>query len=152
AAYFVCMLFPVLGFFNGVFFLYSFVCDHFQYLACIGPLALLAAALTLALESVRPTKPWFELAISSLLLLTLGTLTWRQTATYHDPDALWRDTLAHNPDSWMAHDNLGTRLSNAGRFEEANSHYRKALELRPTDHMAYNNLGLNAARQGQAAE
>jgi len=151
-AYFVCMLFPVLGFFNGVFFLYSFVCDHFQYLACIGPLALVAAGIASGLESTRSTKPWFEPALCALLLLTVGTLTSRQTAIYHDPDALWRDTLAHNPNSWMAHDNLGTRLSNAGQLDEANTHYRKALELRATDHMANNNLGLNAARQGNAAE
>jgi tetratricopeptide (TPR) repeat protein len=152
AAYFVCMLFPVLGFFNGVFFLYSFVCDHFQYLACIAPLALVAAVITLGLESARPTKPWLEPSVCGVLLLSLGILTWRQTAIYHDPDALWADTLAHNPNSWMAHDNLGTRLANAGQFGEANAHYRNALELRPEDHMAYNNLGLNAARQGNAAE
>ena len=152
ALYFVCILFPVLGFFNGVFFLYSFVCDHFQYLACIGPLALLAAGITVALAKLRPRQPWLQPALGTVLVLMLGKLSWSQTAIYRDPDSLWQDTLAHNPDSWMAHDNLGTRLSNAGQFEEANAHYRRALELRPADHMAYNNLGLNAARAGNAAE
>ena len=128
AAYFVCMLLPVLGFFNGVFFLYSFVCDHFQYLACIGPLALVAAGIALALEPARRSKPWLEPAVCGVLLLILGALTWRQAGIYRDPDRLWRDTLAHNPDSWMAHDNFGTRLSNAGQFNEANAHYLKALE------------------------
>src|SRR6266566_7722065 len=40
AAYCVVSLFPVLGFFSVYFFRYSFVSDHFQYLASMGPLAL----------------------------------------------------------------------------------------------------------------
>jgi tetratricopeptide (TPR) repeat protein len=46
AAYYVVSLFPVLGFFNVFFFRYSFVSDHFQYLASMGPLALAGAAIT----------------------------------------------------------------------------------------------------------
>ena len=43
AVYFVVSIFPVLGFFNVFFFRYSYVSDHFQYLAAMGPLALIAA-------------------------------------------------------------------------------------------------------------
>ena len=42
-AYFIVSLFPVLDFFNVYYFRYSFVSDHFQYLAGIGPLALAGA-------------------------------------------------------------------------------------------------------------
>src|SRR5207249_7766138 len=45
AAYYVVSLFPVLGFFSVFFFRYSFVSDHFQYLASMGPLALAGAAI-----------------------------------------------------------------------------------------------------------
>src|SRR6266496_348682 len=45
AAYYVVSLFPVLGFFSVYFFRYSFVSDHFQYLASMGPLALAGAAI-----------------------------------------------------------------------------------------------------------
>src|SRR5437773_7152010 len=45
AAYYVVSLFPVLGFFNVYFFRYSFVIDHFQYLASMVPLALAGAAI-----------------------------------------------------------------------------------------------------------
>ena len=41
--YFTITLFPALGFFNVYPFRYSFVADHFQYLACIGPIAAAAA-------------------------------------------------------------------------------------------------------------
>ena len=49
--YFLVLLFPVLGFFNVYFFRYSFVADHFQYLAGIGPLTLAAAGITLAFKN-----------------------------------------------------------------------------------------------------
>src|SRR4029450_6492985 len=44
-AYSVVSLFPVLGFFSVYFFRYSFVSDHFQYLASMGPLALAGAGI-----------------------------------------------------------------------------------------------------------
>ena len=43
--YFAVTLFPALGFFNVYPFRYSFVADHFQYLACIGPIAAAAAGI-----------------------------------------------------------------------------------------------------------
>ena len=45
AAYYLVSLFPVLSFFNVFFFRYSFVSDHFQYLASMGPLALVGAGI-----------------------------------------------------------------------------------------------------------
>jgi hypothetical protein len=43
--YFAVSLFPVLGFFNVYYFRFSFVGDHLQYLATIGPLALAGAGI-----------------------------------------------------------------------------------------------------------
>jgi hypothetical protein len=45
AAYFSVSLFPVLGFFNVYYFRFSYVGDHLQYLASIGPLALAGAGI-----------------------------------------------------------------------------------------------------------
>ncbi len=148
AGYFVVMLFPALGFFNAFPFRYSFVADHFQYLAAIGPLALAAAGITLALGHFSNKNALLKPASSGALLLILGMLTWQQTGIYSNLETLWRDTLAHNPEAWMAHDNLGIYLSETGHFEEADSHYRKAIELRPNDHLAYYDLGLESAIQG----
>src|SRR5438552_14195641 len=51
-AYFVVTLFPVLDFFDIYFFRYSFVSDHFQYLASMGPLALAGAGVVTAVEKI----------------------------------------------------------------------------------------------------
>lgn len=41
--FFAVTLFPVLGFISLFTFMYTFVADHYQYAACIGPIALVAA-------------------------------------------------------------------------------------------------------------
>jgi tetratricopeptide (TPR) repeat protein len=148
AAYFIVMLFPILGFFNVVFYHYSFVCDHFQYLASIGPLALVAAGITFAFEQTKSLPPGIKRIAYAVLLPILFMLTWRHAGVFRDPETLWRDTLAHNPESWMAHDNLGTCLSLRGEFREAGREYVRALEIRPEDYLAWNDLGLNATRSG----
>src|SRR5207249_8195073 len=43
AAFFVATLSPMLGFIMLFTFRYTFVADHYQYLACIGPIALASA-------------------------------------------------------------------------------------------------------------
>src|SRR5437867_3454163 len=45
AAFFVITLSPVLGFIMLFTFRYTFVADHYQYLACIGPIALVSAGI-----------------------------------------------------------------------------------------------------------
>jgi len=150
AGYFVVMLFPALGFINIFPFRYSFVADHFQYLATIGPLALAAAGITWLLARNKNTmvKP----AVVCAVLTGFGVLTWRQAGIYLNLEVLWRDTLAKNPNAWMAHDNLGRYLVEQGRFTEADAEYRKAIEIRPNDHIAYYDLGLKAAIQGNLDE
>lgn len=148
--FFVVLLFPVLGFFNVLFFYYSFVCDHFPYVADIGLLALVSAGVTLLFQRLAKAQPFLKPAVCSVLLLGLGLLTWQQTHVYTSLDSLWRDTLDCNPRSWMAHDNVGRILSNQGKFADAAGHYQTALELHPNDYIAYNNLGLDAFRQNDS--
>lgn len=148
AAYFVIVLSPALGFINIFPFRYSFVADHFQYLAAIGPLALLAAGITILaarFSKIERLKP----ALTSGLLAVCAILTWRQTHIYKNLEVLWTDTIARNPTAWMAEDNLGLYLTGRGRFGEADTHYRRAIEIRPNDHIAYYDLGLEAAIEGE---
>lgn len=148
AGYFVAVLFPALGFVNIFPFRYSFVADHFQYLAAIGPLALIAAGITLLLTRAPQKNTSLQPAITAALLAVCAVLTWRQAGIYRNLETLWTDTLAHNPQSWMAHDNLGLYLTEQQRFSEADEHFHKAIEIRPNDHIAYYDLGLKAAIQG----
>ena len=172
AAYYVVSLFPVLGFFSVFFFRYSFVSDHFQYLASIGPLALTGAGIATLLGRFCETpadfvshpdtvprlgntiaSPRWRLFLSGglcgVLLVSLGFLTWRQTAQYHNLFALYTATLQKNPDCWMAHYNLGIVLSGQGEGDQAIDHYRQAVALRPDYAEAHYNLGRLLVEHGQ---
>ncbi len=54
--FFTAILAPTLGFVMLYTFRFSFVADHYQYLASIGPLALAAAAVTTALNQLGRAK------------------------------------------------------------------------------------------------
>lgn len=149
--YFLITLGPILGFLDVYPFRYSFVADHFQYLASLGPIALLAALLARGRERLG-LGARAGMAGAGALLALLGLLTLRQGRIYRDEGALWRDTLAKNPASWMAHNNLGHLLARQQKTEEAIRHYREALRLRPNHANALNNLGNALLRQGKAAE
>jgi tetratricopeptide (TPR) repeat protein len=139
-------LFPALGFFNVFPMRYSFVADHFQYLASASILALVAAAV-FGLLRRRVAVP-----VAVLVLGVLGTLTWRQVSVYKDVESLWRDTLRKNPTSWIAHNNLGRFLLQRGDLDQAKLHYAQAAALAPDAYEPQANLGSVLVRQGHADE
>lgn len=141
-------LFPVLGFLNVYPFVYSFVADHYQYLASLGAIALAAAGI--ARGSAR-FGGWGRAACVALPVFLAG-LTWRQSAMYADTETLWRTTLARNPGAWVAHSNLANRLFESGRTDEALAHAHRALELQPGQAELHNNLGHFLLELGRAAE
>jgi tetratricopeptide (TPR) repeat protein len=150
AFFFVGAIFPLLGFINGYFMRYSFVCDHWGYLPDLGLIALGAALVTRAGERLR--VPSLSLATAVVSLPILGLLTWQQSGMYHDMDTLWRTTLAKNPKATMAHINFGNALLAQGRVNEAVEHFRTALELQPGSVDAHSNLGAALQQLGRNDE
>jgi tetratricopeptide (TPR) repeat protein len=152
ALFYVATLSPLLGFIMLYTFYYSFVADHYQYVASIGPIALVAAGMTAALGRLKKQSPFLKPALGGIVLLVLGLLTWRQSLMYADAEILWRTTIARNPDAWMAYDNLGIILSRRGDVDGAMTLFQKTLALRPDDALACNNLGLVLCQQGRMDE
>jgi protein O-mannosyl-transferase len=84
---------------------------------------------------------------STVLVLILGFLTWEQSHAYRDIETLYRETLARNPASWLAHNNLGLLLAvMPGRLPDAIVQYEATLRIRPDYAEARDNLG-NAMAQ-----
>jgi protein O-mannosyl-transferase len=146
---FVGTLFPVLGFLNVYPFIYSFVADHFQYLASLAPIACAAAGAT---HVCRRTRFAGRIAAIGLLAAFAG-LVGRQSRIYHDRETLFRATLVHNPAAWMAHNNLGRELLNEkARLPEAIACFERAIALRADYFEAHNNLGLALSQTGRPHE
>lgn len=142
SAYFVALLFPVLGFFSVYFFRYSFVGDHFQYLASMGPLALGGAGISGAAGWLRARGAGgFGVGLPVALVLSQAVVTAHQCRVYRNNEALWRDTLAKNPATPMAWLNLADTFAQQQRYEESLATYRHALELTPEDPDGWNDLG-----------
>ncbi len=132
-------LLPALGFINIYPMKFSFVADHFQYLASIGIIALLAAG---AAVWTRRVPMAIRLTAAGCVLVTLGTATYRQSRIYKNVETLWTDTLAKNDQAWIAHDNLSEWMLHQGKFEKAIEHAKSSLWLRPDNDVPHNNMGL----------
>jgi tetratricopeptide (TPR) repeat protein len=169
-ACFAVTLFPVLGFFDMYYLVYSRVADHWQYLPLTGVVALVVGAGSWWLgrrltEPGNMTTPQLGIAaiqlrsmlsarvfVSACLVMGLSVLTWRHARIFASEETLWRDTLKQNPAAWCAHNNLGNALAGQGKTEEAIVLYLDALRVNPDSADAHNNLGLALAKQGKIAE
>jgi len=142
--YFCVALIPVMGFADIYFMKYSLVADHYEYLALIGVLALLAAAWW---GPAGPGDRRLKLATSAAIVGLLTALTWRQAGNYRDAETLYRATLERNPKCWLADNNLGIVEVDSGRRADARTHFVRALELNPDYAEAHFNLGLLVRRE-----
>ncbi len=147
--FFAGSLFPALGFVNVYPFVFSYVADHWQYLPCLGIIVLATEGgaavvqrwLGRLVESRRPTAAYLCALLVAVVLVILFGLTWRQAHIYRNVTTLYSDTLAKNPECWMAHNNLGLYLMESGSLPESMVHYREAIRLKPDYSDAHNNLG-----------
>ncbi|UCD73983.1 MAG: tetratricopeptide repeat protein [Phycisphaerales bacterium] len=154
-------VFPALGFFNVYPHRFSFVADHFQYLASLGVIALVITFLARVLGNYK------RLVLACVVVLpALWVITWTQACTYQSAETVWRDTLAKNDNAWMAHNNLAGVLLRqveahvlADRLEEAagaagqaEHHARRAAEIKPDHHPARSNLSEALRLQGRFDE
>jgi tetratricopeptide (TPR) repeat protein len=142
---FIGTLFPALGYVNIYPFSFSFVADHFQYLACIAPLTLAAAAF-------KKYGDRHQFLVPILLVAVLAILTWQQAGMYVDMKTLWDVTIAKNPDCWLAYSNRGFGLLQDGRINDAIADFKAALTAKPDYAFAHNNLGIALLQEGHTEE
>ena len=147
AAYFIISLFPVLGFFDVYFFRYSFVGDHFQYLASIGPLVLVGSAINSWFDAFVKQPRFLKPVGCAGLLCLLGVLSWQQSKTYRDQETLWRMTLQKNPNSWMVRNSVAVILLEQGRVGDAMEQLK--LVSKPDNPVTQGSLGAALLKMGQ---
>ena len=80
--------------------------------------------------------------VAAVVVVLLGSLTWRQAEIYRDEVTLFSHIVTLNPMARDAHLNLGNALLEADRTEEGLAASRTAVEQRPESADAHSNLGL----------
>ncbi len=160
AWFFVLTLSPALGFISFSYMRYSFVADHFTYLANLGLIAVLVECLRLgstrlvnSIMGALPMKVWMrpQVVCSVILILLLAPVSWGESCLHADTVANWQYTVERNPGSWLAHAIL------AGSYLEANRYDDALLEAKASADISNNETALEVAavaltRQGRIAE
>jgi tetratricopeptide (TPR) repeat protein len=150
--YFVVMFFPVLGFFDQAFYRQSFVADHWQYYSIVGPIALAIGGGAVVCRRMGSQRRYWGTVAATAVLTVLGAATWQRSRVYAAEETLWRDTVAQNPNNWLAHYNWAVALARVGRLQEAVGQYERALRIEPHNAEAHHNLGLALKQMGKDPE
>jgi tetratricopeptide (TPR) repeat protein len=150
ALLFVGTLSPALGFISVYPFIYSYVADHFQYLASAAAISAACAGLTIAAGRLGRTGKAVSIAAAVAVVAALGVLTSRQCAEYADAETLWVATIARNPGCWVAYGGLGDIYLKDGRVPEAVAAYQKAIAIDASNVESHNDLGIALLRERKA--
>ena len=122
--------------------------EHRLYLPMLGP-----ALATGYLATIAPTRhAAVTTACAVTVIAALSTVTVMRNAVWQDPFRLWADTVAKNPASHRARNNLGRALAARGELELAAREFEKAIRIKPDYAEPHNNLGALFARAGRYHE
>jgi tetratricopeptide (TPR) repeat protein len=89
---------------------------------------------------------------AAIILAALTFLTWQQCGYWKNSTTLFSHTLQVTKNNYLAHNNLGVALVEAGKTQEAISHYRAALQIKPSDDNTHYNLANALKKQGATDE
>ncbi|HEY2760222.1 MAG TPA: tetratricopeptide repeat protein [Pirellulales bacterium] len=150
-SYYCIALLPVMGFTAVGFMKYSLVADHYQHIALLGIVSLLAAGWEFGLAHIRlPLRNAWSL-LAPAVIIAFAFQCHRQSQIYRSPIELYEATLRLNPESWLAEYNLALALAQTGALDDAVDHYRKAAALKPDSKEIQNNFGQTLVESGHPA-
>jgi tetratricopeptide (TPR) repeat protein len=89
---------------------------------------------------------------AAIFLIFFGALTWKQTAYWKDDLALFGHTLQITTGNFIADNNMGLALLQAGRSDRAYSHFLRATQEKPNFGLAHYNLGVMMLSEHRRAE
>ena len=140
ALFFAVTLSPMLGFGNNSYMEYSFVADRYQYLAGMGLVTVLVAAVMHAYSKLQVLSDALKTAARTVMcglagacLAFYGYHSWQQTWVYQDEVALFSHVVAHNPTAHSAHYNLGIAFLEQERLAEAEAAYMQEISQDSSD-------------------
>ena len=126
---FVGTLVPAMGFIDVFPMQFSFVADHFQYLASIGIITLIVGGISYMTALRGRPLPQVGMSAGWIVIIVFAVMTWNQCHIYKDEETLWIDTLSKNERSVVAHTDLALIQMGRKEYTEAERHFKRAIEL-----------------------
>jgi len=146
--WYLIMLLPVIGILQVGSQAYA---DRYTYLPQIGLYLMLAWTAADICAGWRSSRGMLG-SLSVVILAALIYCARLQTSCWLNSETLWTHALACTSDNYIAQNNLGTALFQAGNTEAAIAHYRQALKIRPGYADAHGNLGTALLQAGSLDE
>jgi tetratricopeptide (TPR) repeat protein len=81
-------------------------------------------------------------------LIACIALTWRQAGYWHDDSTVFGHAIAVTQDNYVAYNNLGTALAEAGEYAAAEAQFREAVRAKPDYANGYASLGATRLAAG----
>lgn len=141
-AFFVGLLFPVLGFFTMSYMRLTLQADHFQYFSDISIVAAMGAIAATLYEKTQGGSRAAVVAACVGISFAFSAYSWERAGVHQSEETLWRDCLTKNEASWQAHNHIGAVLYSQRKIAEAAPHFQRAVDLKPENPEVHNNLGL----------
>ena len=142
------MLVPVIGLLQGAG---ESMADRFTYLPSIGLFIMLCWSVPRRAIERRSLKV-ITCVAAGAVLATCGVLSSVQVGYWKDTETLFRHALDVTRDNWVAQNNLGIALAQAGREQEAIVRFEQALRIKPDFAETHYNLGVALAQAGRIPE
>ncbi len=148
AAALICIaaLLPVLGFVPFMYQIHSTVADHYVYVAMLGP----AIALAWGLSQVNPLRWNKATVVAGALLAVLAGLSFAQLRHWSNAETVLQRTLAIDPTSALAQNNMGQVYARRGEFDRAEQSFRASAQSNPDFVPAHLNLVIVYEKMGRA--
>jgi protein O-mannosyl-transferase len=122
--------------------------DRYTYVPLVGIfIAVVWGLAELARNSATVRKSLSALAFAAIIIFAF--LTHKQAGYWNNSVSLFERTLALTSGNWFIHNNLGAILSQQGKKDEAEFHFREALRANPSYSMAHMNLGIGLNEKGE---
>ncbi len=121
--------------------------ERYLYASSFGFVLLVASLVSLA----RLKKPGAAAGLTAVLIVIAGLYSWAtisRNAIWKDQYTFLTEAVRKSPDADRPHYDLGKKLGEMGKLDEAIEQYETALQLNPDYKEAHNNLGLAFADKG----
>ena len=122
--------------------------DRYTYVPLIGMFIFLVWGLSDLFERFR-VKQFLIVIITTTVLSGLIAVSWNQVGYWQNSITLFEHTLDVTKNNYVAHNNLGHRLLELKKTDEALQHFAKSIEINSEFEIAHLNLGLAFSRQGK---